>query len=137
METNIVNFIKKYYTLEVNGDKEIFLRDIFEDNEEISLSVDINSKVKFIWGRAKNITGVDLRNKEYTHIQKIIREIFRSKQSLDFYKFMINEIRDIEFGKGNKGLVIPLKDVQHEFPNLYGDNVIKIIAENKKNDGIS
>ena len=29
---------------------------------------------------------------------------------------------------------IPLKDLQCEFPNLYGDNLSKIITENIKKD---
>ena len=74
MEKNIIDFIQRYYTFEISENKKIYLRDIFEDNSEEHI-FDITSKVKFIWGRAKQVTGVDLRNKEYTHIQKIIREI--------------------------------------------------------------
>ena len=130
MEKNVINFIQRYYTFEINSSKEIFLRDVFEDNTETH-TVDINSRVKFVWGRAKNVTGVDLRNKEFTHIQKIIREVFRSKQSIDFYNFMVNEIHEQEeWG----GIVIPLKDLQCEFPNLYGNNLGKIITENINKD---
>ena len=63
--------------------------------------------------------------------QKIIREVFRSKQSIDFYNFMVNEIHEQEEWEG---LVIPLKDLKHEFPNLYGDNINGIILENIKKD---
>lgn len=130
MEKNVINFIQRYYTFEINSSKEIFLRDVFEDNIETH-TVDINSRVKFVWGRAKSVTGVDLRNKEFTHIQKIIREVFRSKQSVDFYNFMVNEIHEQEEGGG---VIIPLKDLQYEFPNLYGNNVNNIILENTKKD---
>ena len=130
IEKNVINFIQRYYTFEIKGNKEIYLRDVFEDNVETH-TVDINSRVKFVWGRAKNVTGVDLRNKEFTHIQKIIREVFRSKQSIDFYNFMVNEIHEQEEWEG---LVIPLNDLKHEFPNLYGDNINGIILENIKKD---
>ena len=134
MEKNIIDYIQRYYTFEISENKKIYLRDIFEDNSEEHI-FDITSKVKFIWGRAKQVTGVDLRNKEYTHIQKIIREIFRSNQSIDFYSFMVDEIRETETEKYSKGLAIPLKDLKHEFPFLYGDKVNNIISENtKKNE---
>ena len=42
MEKNVINFIQRYYTFEINGSKEIFLRDVFEDNTETH-TVDINS----------------------------------------------------------------------------------------------
>ena len=112
MEKNIVNFIQKYYSIEINGNKQIFLRDIFEDDSE-TYSIEITDKVEFIWGRAKSVTGVDLQNKEYTYIQKIIKEVFRSKQSMDFYEFMLNEIREVERINQHKGLVIPLKEIKY------------------------
>ena len=136
MEKNIVNFIQKYYSIEINGNKQIFLRDIFEDDSE-TYSIEITDKVEFIWGRAKSVTGVDLQNKEYTYIQKIIKEVFRSKQSMDFYEFMLNEIREVERINQHKGLVIPLKEIKYEFPNLYGDNLGKIISENNKKNNAS
>ena len=44
---------------------------------------------------------------------------------------MINEMYEHEeWG----GLVIPLKDLQCEFPNLYGDNLGKIMTENINKD---
>lgn len=131
MERNIINFIQKYYSIEINGNKQIFLRDIFEDDSD-TYPIKISDNVQFIWGRAKKVTGMDLLNKEFIHIQKIIREVFRSKQSIDFYEFMLCEIGEIEQKDKHKGLIIPLKDIKHEFPNLYGDNVNEIISENKK-----
>jgi hypothetical protein len=44
---------------------------------------------------------------------------------------MVNEIHEQEEWEG---LVIPLKDLKHEFPNLYGDNINGIILENIKKD---
>ena len=36
---------------------------------------------------------------------------------------MIDEIRETETEKYSKGLAIPLKDLKHEFPFLYGDKL--------------
>ena len=48
---------------------------------------------------------------------------------------MVDEIRETETEKYSKGLAIPLKDLKHEFPFLYGDKVNNIISENtKKNE---
>lgn len=130
MEKNIIDFIQRFYVIESNHKNELFIRDIFEDSTENYL-IEITPKVKFIWGKAQNITGVNLWNKEYTYIQKIIREVFRSKQSISFYKFIIDESHYSNY----KGVTIPLKMIKDEFPNLYGEKLEKIITENtKKNE---
>jgi hypothetical protein len=120
METNIVEFIQKYYVIEKRvGD--IYLRDIFDVGNEESYVIDITPNVKFFWGRAKNVTGLNLYLKEYNHLPKIIREVFRSKKTVDFYSFIKEEEGDF---------VIPIKYIKEEFPNLYGEQVQRIISEN-------
>ena len=120
METNIVEFIQKYYVIEKRvGD--IYLRDIFDAGTKESYVIDITPNVKFFWGRAKNVTGLNLYLKEYNHLPKIIREVFRSKKTVDFYSFIKEEEGDF---------VIPIKYIKEEFPNLYGEQVQRIISEN-------
>jgi|SRR6056300_49995 len=120
METNIVEFIQKYYVIEKRvGD--IYLRDIFDVGNKESYVIDITPNVKFFWGRAKNVTGLNLYLKEYNHLPKIIREVFRSKKTVDFYSFIKEEEGDF---------VIPIKYIKEEFPNLYGEQVQRIISEN-------
>jgi len=120
METNIVEFIQKYYVIEKRvGD--IYLRDIFDTGNKESYIIDITPNVKFFWGRAKNVTGLNLYLKEYNHLPKIIREVFRSKKTVDFYSFIKEEEGDF---------VIPIKYIKEEFPNLYGEQVQRIISEN-------
>jgi len=120
METNIVEFIQKYYVIEKRvGD--IYLRDIFDVGNKESYVIDITPNVKFFWGRAKNVTGLNLYLKEYNHLPKIIREVFRSKKTVDFYSFIKEEEGDF---------VIPIKYIKDEFPNLYGEQVQRIISEN-------
>ena len=120
METNIVEFIQKYYVIEKRvGD--IYLRDIFDVGNEESYVIDITPNVKFFWGRAKNVTGLNLYLKEYNHLPKILREVFRSKKTVDFYSFIKEEEGDF---------VIPIKYIKEEFPNLYGEQVQRIISEN-------
>jgi hypothetical protein len=120
METNIVEFIQKYYVIEKRvGD--IYLRDIFDAGNKESYVIDITPNVKFFWGRAKNVTGLNLYLKEYNHLPKIIREVFRSKKTVDFYSFIKEEEGDF---------VIPIKYIKEEFPNLYGEQVQRIISEN-------
>ena len=88
-------------------------------------TIDITSKVSFQWGKAQVITGVNLYSKEYIHTQKIIKEVFRDKQSMNFYTFLINE---------SENITIPLKDIKFEFPKLYGEQVRRIISENITKD---
>jgi hypothetical protein len=126
METNIVEFIQKYYVIEKRvGD--IYLRDIFDTGNKESYIIDITPNVKFFWGRAKNVTGLNLYLKEYNHLPKIIREVFRSKKTVDFYSFIKEEEGDF---------VIPIKYIKDEFPNLYGEQVQRIISENTTNNQV-
>jgi hypothetical protein len=126
METNIVEFIQKYYVIEKRvGD--IYLRDIFDVGNKESYVIDITPNVKFFWGRAKNVTGLNLYLKEYNHLPKIIREVFRSKKTVDFYSFIKEEEGDF---------VIPIKYIKDEFPNLYGEQVQRIISENTTNNQV-
>ena len=126
METNIVEFIQKYYVIEKRvGD--IYLRDIFDAGNKESYVIDITPNVKFFWGRAKNVTGLNLYLKEYNHLPKIIREVFRSKKTVDFYSFIKEEEGDF---------VIPIKYIKDEFPNLYGERLQRIISENTAKDNI-
>jgi len=130
MEKNIIDFIQRFYVIERNYKNELYIRDIFEDSIQ-NYVIEITPKVKFIWGKAQNVTGVNLWNKEYSHIQKIIREVFRDKQSIGFYKFIIDEAHQEDY----KNITIPLKMVKNEFPNLYGEELEKIITKNiKKNE---
>lgn len=126
MENSIVEFIQKYYVIEKRvGD--IYLRDIFDNGNTECYIVDITPHVKFFWGRAKNVTGLNLYLKEYNHLPKIIREVFRDKKTIDFYKFIKEE-------EGN--FVIPIKHVKDEFPNLYGERLQRIISENITKDNL-
>jgi len=126
METNIIEFIQKYYVIEKRvGD--IYLRDIFDNGNKESYIIDITPKVKFFWGRAKNVTGLNLYLKEYKHLPKIIREVFRCKKTIDFYSFIKEEEGDF---------VIPIKYIKDEFPNLYGEQVQRIISENTTKNNI-
>jgi len=118
----MIEFIRKSYVITKNYDL-IIIRDIFERSPVNT--IDITSKVSFQWGKAQVITGVNLYSKEYVHTQKIIKEVFRDKQSMNFYKFLINE---------DENVTIPLKDIKFEFPTLYGDKVHRIISENITKD---
>ncbi len=59
MENIIAEFIQKYYVIEKRfGD--IYLRDIFDNGNNECYVFDITPQVKFFWGRAKNVTGLNL-----------------------------------------------------------------------------
>tara|TARA_R110000803_G_scaffold45238_7_gene95349 strand:- start:6 stop:374 length:369 start_codon:yes stop_codon:yes gene_type:complete len=122
MEYNMIEFIRKSYVITKHNDL-ITIRDVFEQNPVNT--IDITSKVSFQWGKAQVITGVNLYSKEYIHTQKIIKEVFRDKQSMNFYTFLINE---------SENITIPLKDIKFEFPKLYGEQVRRIISENITKD---
>ena len=75
MEEKIIEFIQRYYVIEKRvGD--IYLRDMFDKGDKETYMFDITPDVKFFWGKAKKVTGVNLYSKEYNHIPKIIREVF-------------------------------------------------------------
>jgi hypothetical protein len=126
MEEKIIEFIQRYYVIEKRvGD--IYLRDMFDKGDKETYMFDITPDVKFFWGKAKKVTGVNLYSKEYNHIPKIIREVFRELRTIDFYKFLKNETDDI---------IIQIKEIKEEFPNLYGESLQRIISENTTKDKV-
>lgn len=120
MERQLIDFIQRYYVIEKRGN-DVFLRDIFESGQKDLDKIEITPKVLFFWGRAKNVTGVNLYSKDYTYIKKIIREVFREKNTIEFYEFLIKDFTDV---------IIPIREIKHEFPNLYGEQLQRIISEN-------
>lgn len=119
-------FIQQSYKVKC-GANHVHLMDIFEGGKKQPMVIDITDKVKFIWGKAYDITSVNLYSKDLNHIPKIIREVFRDPKSLDFYRFLINERVDIH---------IPIKDIKYEFPSLYGDRLQDIISKNITKDNV-
>lgn len=119
-------FIQQSYHLQSTGG-QIFLLDVFENKNKEPIIVDITQKVKFIWGKAYDIIGLNLYEKDLNHITNIIREVFRDPRSLDFYKFLMDEKEVVN---------IPLKDVKEEFPSLYGSRLQEIITKNSIKDNL-
>ena len=119
-------FIQQSYCLQSTG-SQIFLLDVFEKKKNEPTMIDITQKVKFIWGKAFDITAINLYKKDLNHVPTIIREVFRDERSLDFYKFLINEREVIN---------IPLRDVKDEFPGLYGNRLQEIISKNTTKDNL-
>jgi len=126
MEQALMLFIQQSYHLQSTG-SQIFLLDVFEKKKNEPTMIDITQKVKFIWGKAFDITAINLYKKDLSHIPTIIREVFRDERSLDFYKFLINEREVIN---------IPLRDVKDEFPGLYGNRLQEIISKNTTKDNL-
>jgi len=118
LEYKMIEFIRKSYVI-TKGYDMIIIRDIFEQSP--ANIIQITTKVLFQWGKAQVITGVNPYSKEYTHTQRIIKEIFRDEKSMNFYRFLSNETENV---------TIPLKDIKIEFPTLYSDRVINLISEN-------
>ena len=126
MEEKIIEFIQRYYIIEKRAN-DVYLRDIFDTGDKETYVIDITPNVKFFWGRASKVTGINLYSKEYNHLPKIIREVFRGKQTIDFYKFLKDESKD---------LIITIKEIKEEFPNLYGEQLQRIISENTTKDKV-
>lgn len=115
-------FISEFYMLKCYPKQPIYIVDVFEDkNKNEQIIIDISSDVKFIWGNAFRVTGINLYRKDLKEISQIIREVFRDSKSMDFYKFLKEE---------KVNLNIPLKTVKEEFPSLYGDKLQEIISKN-------
>lgn len=115
-------FISEFYMLKCHPKQPIYIVDVFEDkNKNEQIIIDISSDVKFIWGNAFRVTGINLYRKDLKEISQIIREVFRDSKSMDFYKFLKEE---------KVNLNIPLKTVKEEFPSLYGDKLQEIISKN-------
>lgn len=121
-----MKFIKEFYHINCKGG-ELFLIDVFEPTKFKGTMLDITPKVKFVWGRAFDITQINLYRKENNQLPNIIREVFRDARSLDFYKFLTQ----------NKELItIPLREVKEEFPSLYGERLQEIISKNTTKDNL-
>jgi len=125
MESHVMDFISRYYVIEKRVN-DIYIRDIFEGSDLDTDMIDITPRVKFFWGRAKKITGINLYSKDYSHLLNIIRKVFRDIQTIDFYNFLTKNQKD--------DIILQLKDVKDEFPNLYGEQLQRIISENTTKD---
>lgn len=126
MEDAVMKFIKEFYHINCTGG-ELFLIDVFESNKSKGTLLDITPKVKFVWGKAFDITQINLYRKDNNFLPNIIREVFRDARSLDFYKFLTDN-REV--------ITIPLREVKDEFPSLYGNRLQEIISKNITKDNL-
>lgn len=127
MEESVLKFIKEFYRIAYSKNGDIFIMDVFESQKVKGTILDITPKVKFVWGQAFNITQINLYRKDNNNLPNIIREVFRDKRSMDFYKFLTDN---------KEVLKIPLREVKEEFPSLYGQRLQEIISKNTTKDNL-
>lgn len=124
MEYLLIRFIQNYYQIHSSGSKIIII-DVFENKITQPMIIEITESVSFVWGKAFDITSINPYEKNYSFLPNIIRQIFRDKRTLDFYKFLIKE---------NQIVTIRLSEIKEEFPKLYDERLQTIISESISKD---
>lgn len=122
----IIDFIRKYYVLDFSNTRgfltsvstgcKLIIRDEFDTDlsgQMIPLSVIKNCEVFFIWNKARVVTGVDPYHKNFVDtLPSLIIESFRHEITKSFFNDLYKEKIDI---------IIPLCEIQQEFPNLFNE----------------
>lgn len=121
MDNVVFEFIRKFYIVRYSN-KNILLTDINESKLTNGSIIDISTNIKFIWNRANYITGIDIYRKDISYVPGVIMEVFRSKKTMDFFRFL---------SFNNEDVSIPMNYIKEEFPLLYGEKLNEIIIKNK------
>lgn len=117
----ILNYVRGCYVIEYYNDKmymtpepRIVIRHAFETKKSTTILIPItvgkNVNVTFVWGKGFEVTTLDLYHKQWNELPGLIMKIFRDKQSMSFYDFLI---------ENNEDVVIPLSMIKEEFPSLF------------------
>jgi hypothetical protein len=125
-----MEFIRRYYVISysnvAHSNTKILIKDTFESKSDdikiIEITNNRNVSVELLWGKIKKITGVDLQHKDFYILHSLLLKIFKHKNSLNFYNFLIDEKQNI---------TIPLNLLEDEFPLLFGEEN-KNLIENIK-----
>lgn len=124
----IMEFIRRFYVISysnfANASTKILIKDMFESTSDdikiLQITTNRNVDVNFLWGRIKRVTGIDLQHKDFYILHSVLFSIFRNKNSLDFYDFLINE---------KENITIPLNLLETDFPLLFGEENKKLIEK--------
>jgi hypothetical protein len=124
----IMEFIRRFYVISysnfANASTKILIKDMFESTSDdikiLQITTNKNVDVNFLWGRIKRVTGIDLQHKDFYILHSVLFSIFRNKNSLDFYDFLINE---------KENITIPLNLLETDFPLLFGEENKKLIEK--------
>lgn len=124
----IMEFIRRFYVISysnfANASTKILIKDMFESTSDdikiLQITTNKNVDVNFLWGRIKRVTGIDLQHKDFYILHSVLFSIFRNKNSLDFYDFLINE---------KENITIPLNLLESDFPLLFGEENKKLIEK--------
>lgn len=124
----IMEFIRRFYVISysnfANASTKILIKDMFESTSDdikiLQITTNKNVDVNFLWGRIKRVTGIDLQHKDFYVLHSVLFSIFRNKNSLDFYDFLINE---------KENITIPLNLLETDFPLLFGEENKKLIEK--------
>lgn len=122
----ILSYVRACYVIEYNSDKKAFnpqprisIRHAFETKKTVMLvpiTVGKNVNVNFVWGKGLEVTTLDLYQKQWNSLPGDIMKIFRDKQSMSFYDFLIDMGEDI---------IIPLSMIKEEFPSLFPEEEVE------------
>jgi hypothetical protein len=124
----IMEFIRRFYVISysnfANASTKILIKDMFESTSDdikiLQITTNKNVDVNFLWGRIKRVNGIDLQHKDFYILHSVLFSIFRNKNSLDFYDFLINE---------KENITIPLNLLETDFPLLFGEENKKLIEK--------
>jgi hypothetical protein len=124
----VMEFIRRFYVISysnfANASTKILIKDMFESTSDdikiLQITTNKNVDVNFLWGRIKRVTGIDLQHKDFYILHSVLFSIFRNKNSLDFYDFLINE---------KENITIPLNLLESDFPLLFGEENKKLIEK--------
>lgn len=115
-------YVIEYYKdeMSLNPQPRISIRHAFETKKSavilVPITVGKNVNVNFVWGKGFEVTTLDLYNKQWNELPGMIMKIFRDKQSMDFYDFLIDT---------DENFVIPLSMIKEEFPSLFPEEEIE------------
>jgi len=122
----ILSYVRACYVIEYNSDEKSFnpqprisIRHAFETKKTVMLipiTVGKNVNVNFVWGKGFEVTTLDLYQKQWNSLPGDIMKIFRDKQSMSFYDFLIDMGEDI---------IIPLSMIKEEFPSLFPEEEVE------------
>lgn len=122
----ILSYVRACYVIEYNSDEKAFnpqprisIRHAFETKKTVMLvpiTVGKNVNVNFVWGKGLEVTTLDLYQKQWNSLPGDIMKIFRDKQSMSFYDFLIDMGEDI---------IIPLSMIKEEFPSLFPEEEVE------------
>lgn len=108
----VITYIKLYYVLYYHRGK-IVICDQYENNriDKDHQVIPITRDSEFVWGKAIEVTGLNLWAKDNQMMAQKIIEKFRHPKTLDFFKY----VRDYT----NSKVIIKLSEISEEFPALY------------------